>query len=611
MNKFIASSLGLLMAAALTAPVHAQSGEDFSSDFTYAKKFYTAYSLNYLNPQVTTVYMAFKFRTEDLSKYAGCRITSINVTAPTDGLSNPSNNVPEVNVFITKNLTKPSEYYQQKGELTTQAYGMNRIALDTPYEIGDGSEPIYVGYSFLTPDRRPYFMVVDGEQAESTNLIYGTSENNSLPPTWNESGAEYGFGSLYLSCTIKGDNLPHDIVEIRSGSFPSYVPTGESGSYTLTLFNPGSNDVYNLEVETTVDGAEPFTTSIPLMTTLVANTEGNITVDNVKFPKAGFNKVKSRIVKINQNEPAEIPEYTGNVAVYDDGFDRNLVIEEGTGTWCGWCPSGTVMLDYIRETYPDRFFCVAVHSGNDRMKAPSYESFVAKYWTSFPAALINRIERHNPGTIRGPQINEEAADRFYKQFTSYPAYCRIDFNGNIEEDGNTKVFTVSADAEFGLDTDVPHYMSFIVTEDNVGPYEQSNYFSGGGNGEMGGWEKRGDHDMVYFNEVARVLHSFPGIAGSLPAKIEAGKKYNWTGKVNILPVSGQKFAVIAIITNAETGEIVNASRKEFDFVGVETVEAASEAEERFYTLQGVEVKNPSAGVYIRVAGGKASKVLVK
>ncbi|MDE6681870.1 MAG: hypothetical protein K2J87_00410, partial [Muribaculaceae bacterium] len=45
--------------------------------------------------------------------------------------------------------------------------------------------------------------------------------------------------------------------------------------------------------------------------------------------------------------------------------------------------------------------------------------------------------------------------------------------------------------------------------------------------------------------------------------------------------------------------------------GVAEIEKASAAEDAYYTLQGVKVANPTAGLYIRVADGKASKVLVK
>lgn len=44
--------------------------------------------------------------------------------------------------------------------------------------------------------------------------------------------------------------------------------------------------------------------------------------------------------------------------------------------------------------------------------------------------------------------------------------------------------------------------------------------------------------------------------------------------------------------------------------GIEGIEAEADGEVEYFNLQGVKVKNPDHGIYIRVAGGKASKVIL-
>ena len=44
---------------------------------------------------------------------------------------------------------------------------------------------------------------------------------------------------------------------------------------------------------------------------------------------------------------------------------------------------------------------------------------------------------------------------------------------------------------------------------------------------------------------------------------------------------------------------------------VEEIEAVEEGEVAWYTLQGVRVAEPENGLYIRVQGNKATKVLVR
>lgn len=63
--------------------------------------------------------------------------------------------------------------------------------------------------------------------------------------------------------------------------------------------------------------------------------------------------------------------------------------------------------------------------------------------------------------------------------------------------------------------------------------------------------------------------------------------------------SSQKFYVIS-----DNGSSRNPS------TGVEGVEAADEAEAVYYNLQGVRVENPEHGIYVKVVGGKAEKVVL-
>jgi hypothetical protein len=41
-----------------------------------------------------------------------------------------------------------------------------------------------------------------------------------------------------------------------------------------------------------------------------------------------------------------------------------VVSEEGTGTWCQWCPRGTVYMDLFTQKYSDYWLGIAVHNGD-------------------------------------------------------------------------------------------------------------------------------------------------------------------------------------------------------------------------------------------------------
>jgi hypothetical protein len=71
-------------------------------------------------------------------------------------------------------------------------------------------------------------------------------------------------------------------------------------------------------------------------------------------------------------------------------FARNAVIEDFTGTWCGWCPRVSYGIEQV-EAASDRVFAIAAHSG-DNMEN-SYSSALVSQFNpggSYPTAVINR-----------------------------------------------------------------------------------------------------------------------------------------------------------------------------------------------------------------------------
>ncbi len=70
-------------------------------------------------------------------------------------------------------------------------------------------------------------------------------------------------------------------------------------------------------------------------------------------------------------------------------FAKNALIEDYTGTWCGWCPRVSYAIELV-EAETDRVYAVAVHSGD-----PMQNSYGATldniYVTSgYPTAVLNR-----------------------------------------------------------------------------------------------------------------------------------------------------------------------------------------------------------------------------
>ena len=73
-------------------------------------------------------------------------------------------------------------------------------------------------------------------------------------------------------------------------------------------------------------------------------------------------------------------------------FKQNVVVEDFTGTWCGWCPRVSEAVRLLKQETSDAIV-IAIHNG-DAMQF-SQEGTIRQAFnvTGFPTALINRQER--------------------------------------------------------------------------------------------------------------------------------------------------------------------------------------------------------------------------
>lgn len=252
----------------------------------------------------------------------------------------------------------------------------------------------------------------------------------------------------------------------------------------------------------------------------------------------------------NRTDFASKPSISSPVATrsvdFVGGYPLNAVIEEATGAWCGYCPRGIVMCDYIREHYSDRIFPIAIHD-DDEMATDEYSEFFLRYVSSFPTAFVNRTEEMD--------ISTESTDILYNQIKDQLTYAKVNVTAHLEN--NTLL--IDSETEFAADVNSEHRLAFVVVEDGVGPYFQSNYYTGEEAG-LGIWDTAGNRVLWQFNDVARHIKSYNGIQGSLPDNIKAGEKYSYSLKLELTNVSSPSCKVIAMIIDCKYDNIVNAGQ---------------------------------------------------
>ena len=105
-----------------------------------------------------------------------------------------------------------------------------------------------------------------------------------------------------------------------------------------------------------------------------------------------------------------------------DGFDRKVLVAEGTGTWCGYCPYMIRALELFEEngSNASKAVIVATHSGDEFSNQASEAAVVAMKIKGFPSCVLNLdpeilIENNNPdinaeyiNTMVGMELKEAA-----------------------------------------------------------------------------------------------------------------------------------------------------------------------------------------------------------
>lgn len=575
-------------------------------NFTYAEEVYSQLGLNNTTPGKTRAYMAFMMAPEDIKAYAGCSVTGFSVYSPTN---NPqtANTITEGRFFITTDFTKEDQ--SQDFKMQAKPYALNQITLDAPYTITGEEETLVFGYSVIVKADM-YYIPVDGVAASEDVGICCATDEDSFPTieNWMTFGSYYG--ALCMSLRLEGETLPENIATIPLVDTLPYIPlSGEGANLDFLVKNAGANELSSIEVTASVTGMPDMVQNFEFAP--LAYGEMNVlTLTGLKANTPAFVDFSMKITKVNGIE-FDGSAYTVTVPAYENGYLKKIVAEDATGTWCGWCPGGIEALDYLKTNYPDRAIAIGVHvsqsmSNRDPMEISEYLPFVNAYVEGFPCVWYNRTIDQTPTDTYDnvcKYVDQVVA------FFDFPAYAQVSLEGKSNEDGTA---SVTASTEFSISTTVTHYLSFVIVEDGVGPYYQTNYFPQQ-KIAMNGWEKQSGKVSMLYDDVARYYDSYPGIKGSVPSSIEANVVNQYSVELPLTRVKGDKFRVIALLTNAKTGEIVNATEYEMEKAGSTAVEGISSddnAPVEYYNLNGQKISDPSNGIFIRRQGTTTTKVAI-
>lgn len=190
---------------------------------------------------------------------------------------------------------------------------------------------------------------------------------------------------------------------------------------------------------------------------------------------------------------------------------RVVLIEEGTGTWCGYCPSATVFTDMMEDKLGDFFQGIAVHS-RDPMAENYYRLAFLKDIPNYPHGKVDRGRWGKPSLMYTDIIDRLNIEP------------KIIMKNAADYDSINKVLKVSITAIIVKEIGASSFnIACAIIEDSVtgtsSGYSQANYYANNAKGEMGGYEllpKWVPASQMVYNHVARLIApSFSGHEGAI------------------------------------------------------------------------------------------------
>lgn len=246
---------------------------------------------------------------------------------------------------------------------------------------------------------------------------------------------------------------------------------------------------------------------------------------------------------------------------------KKVVIEEGTGGWCGWCPRGHVAMEYMRELYPETFIGIAVHNG-DGMVVGSYDGNIGL--TGYPGSNADRV-------LLDVGVSSDLFEGYHNQLVQRITPVKPSIEVLFNPVNRKAEVNVSAEFVTKLD-DIDYRFSVVIMQDSVkgtgSGFNQTNYYSfqsqnlplvGAGHN----WQTDPDPvpaaNMVYMDVARALLGGYNGTANIIPSSVVAGDviTHSYTYTVPVSYKVEQMHAVVLLL-DARTGEILNAEKAAFE-----------------------------------------------
>lgn len=616
----------------------------------------------------------------------GATIDGMRFYLPTTvGLSN-------VKAWVSTKLSDVGKYADgydlEVKEVETPVVGYNEILFDKQYEIPEGG--LYVGFYFYSdidmsefppedytttaeyyawyekylawvaahPEAEP-FAISTGSKVFEGTMYFASIAQDELYTQYAEmygnpayleyvgwfDYSEYGY-YLGAEALIGGDKFLNNAATVADfGS--KFAAVNQDVIFPVTITNSGKNGIQNFTYEVSVNGAKVDEKTITLdkpVEKILDYATVNVTFNTGQ--QAGTQKIELALTKVNGEANEKESVAKGTIYVLSDAAKKKPLIEEYTGTWCGWCTRGWVALELLAADFGDDAVIVASHNG-DPMEIDEYVDVQNKYISGYPSLLIDRLTDVDPYYGSSSSENPYYIKNDVELAMADIAPVAIAVEAAWADEEKTKI-NISTETKFYFDEDNPTFaIGYILVADGLKgtgrSWAQANYYveyadEYGNDPYLGDLTRMGSYitDMTYNHVAVAGWGVMDGVDGSISGPIKAGETINGTFEADLNGaligedrlsddpedhvavldmIRDKELKVVAFLINRTTGEVINADQNillEEPIVGISAIDEKTSAETVRYNVSGQLIKAPQSGLnIIKLSDGTSVKVFVK
>lgn len=567
--------------------------------------------------------VAIELTADDLAPYYGKKIAGVRFNL---GQGETANGVFVQSLTLENDQIVDMADVATSNESVTSAAGAtntgewHEVMFDNKVELNSSFQGLFVGFNYKQTSSN--YPIGVNSNTDGPFFVYA-----NIPASQGGSGAAwYQFQSggmgLAIQLIVEGEFGQNNVQPLEFGNV--MIAKGKTKNVAVKFRNLGSKFT-SIDYTISLDGKAGAEQHLDFGKDYGVAGTHTVEVPFAAASELGKNAVTLTVTKVNGEENAcAIKTATGTLYTAVKEFVKRSVVEEFTGTGCGWCPRGHVGMHKMRDLYGDQFVGIAMHQYNSG--DPMYYNSYTLNFQDAPSCMVNRSS--------GDLDPYSDLPKAFKASLSEMPLVDVTVEGAFSEDTAYVYAKASVESLVSGDYDIAYMLVADNLSGTTSKWKQSNYFAKGSGAYNSKssipedlqylWDEGSSYAATYNDVLISSSYVSKKNKATLPSLVANGtvnSYYTLTMPTKnelkkTIRSCGNEVYVVAVVLDKKTGAIVNARKAkvaDFGTTGIENVNNNSEATVvARYNVNGVQIAAPVKGINIvKMSDGTTRKVLVK